>query len=119
MRVGVRVCVRKHITEFYCAAALVSVALLVSGCAQSRNVQTYQPCEIVAGSATSYGRGLSLRYAENSFKSQLPDVRGEFVGAGLRRTRLGPKRVTCQPYRLFGGVTSLTTCTVQARLCGR
>jgi hypothetical protein len=101
------------------SVALAGVIVL-TGCAQSRQAsQTSAPCETVTGTATSYGRALTLRYADNNFRSQVPDARGERFGAGLRRTRVGSKRVVCQPYRLFGSVTGLTTCTVQARLCGR
>jgi hypothetical protein len=100
----------------------VLAAIAASGCAKSRqsaSTASYEPCDVVTGIATSYGRGTALRYADANFKSQIPDARGELLSIGLRRVRAGPKRVSCSPYALFGAGTSWTTCAVQARVCGR
>jgi hypothetical protein len=104
------------------AAFSVIVSFGVSACVQiskSNSTQSFDPCDVINGTATSYGRTASLRYAEANFKNQIPDARGELLNIGLRRVRVGPKRVSCRPYALFGGNSSWTTCTVQARVCGR
>jgi hypothetical protein len=99
---------------------LVGVAILaLSGCAQNRQSVSYDPCDTVTGTAMNYGRTSTLRYAEMNFKSQVPDARGELLGSGLRRVRVGPKRASCRPYAFFGGGTAWTTCQVQAKVCGR
>jgi hypothetical protein len=97
----------------------LALSVAAAGCVSNKQAVTFSPCETVTGTATSYGRAFALRNAERSFRTQVPDARGELLNAGLRRVRPGPKRATCKPYRLFGGTTSLVTCSVQARVCGR
>ena len=99
--------------------AALALSLAAAGCVSGKQAVTFSPCETVTGTATSYGRAMALRNAERSLRLQVPDARGELLGAGLRRVRPGLSRSTCKPYRLFGTTTSLITCSVQTRVCGR
>ena len=100
--------------------AILLLAGMLGGCSVSRQpAADFAPCDTVTGSSTSYGRALARRQAEQDFRQQFPDVRGDLINAGLRRVKVVRKRTTCRPYALFGGGTALTTCTAEARVCGR
>jgi hypothetical protein len=103
---------------------VVAAVVLLTACGSVRQQSAQQrvevaPCDTVTATGTSYGRHQARRHAEQNLRHQLPDARGDLVSAGLRRVRTVGKRTTCKPYSLFGGATSLTTCTIQARVCGR
>lgn len=98
--------------------ALIIVAAGVAACAKSRPLPP-APCDTVTGTATSYGRTISQRYAERDLARQLTDARGDLVSSGIRRVRVVARRSSCRPYSVFGAGTGLVTCTAQARVCGR
>lgn len=100
--------------------AIVAAGVLLASCGSVRQQSMdTSPCDTVTGQGTAYGRSQARRHAEQNFRHQLPDARGDLVSSGYRRVRVVAKRMSCQPYALFGAVTSLTNCTLQARVCGR
>ncbi len=99
---------------------VVAAALLLASCGSVRQqAADVAPCDTVTGNGTAYGRHQARRHAEQNLAHQLPDARGDLVSSGLRRVRVINKRTTCKPYAIFGSATSLTNCTIQARICGR
>ena len=100
--------------------AVVVLAGALGACGVTRQQAPVRAtCDIVVGTSTAYGRTLASRQAEQDARQQMPDARGDLVSSGVRRVRVVQKRTTCRPYALFSGATSLTTCTAEARVCGR
>ena len=100
------------------------IALTVAACAPKRQQFAQQPpaprpCEMLSGTATTFGRATAARYAELDLRRQAPDLRGELLADGLTRIKAGKLTTACEPYPLTGSGAGVYTCTTRARVCGR
>ncbi len=100
------------------------IVLTMSACAPKRQ-QLAQPasasrhCELLSGTATTFGRATAARYAELDLRRQAPDLRGELLSDGVTGIKAGKLVTTCIPYPLTGAGSGVYACTVRARVCGR
>ncbi len=76
-------------------------------------------CESAQGEGTAFGGALARSHALQSARHQVAEVKGFLAVIGIRRTRVFPPRVACEPYALLPGNSGMYRCVAGIRVCSR